>query len=170
MTNDQFSMTKEISMTEFPNKFFRGVTRHILRSLNLGHSLVILIALFAPVPLTHADSLLLRNATVHTVTKGTLSPGDVLIKDGRIAAVAAKIADPADRTLDLTGLHLFPGLVSPSTDLGLVEISGVRAVVDDRETGEFTPEVQSWMSVNPDSELIPVARANGLTHFASTPQ
>lgn len=126
--------------------------------------------LLVPASSVRADTLLLRNATVHTVAKGTLTPGDVLIKDGRIAAVADRIADPADRTLDLKGLHLYPGLISPSTDLGLVEISGVRASVDDRETGEFTPEVQSWMSVNPDSELIPVARANGVTHFAPTPQ
>jgi imidazolonepropionase-like amidohydrolase len=117
-----------------------------------------------------ADTLLLRGATIHTVSNGTLAPGDVLIKDGRIAAVAAHIGEPADRTMDLAGMHLFPGLISASTDLGLVEISGVRASVDDRETGEFTPEVQSWMSVNPDSELIPVARANGITHFAPTPQ
>ncbi len=72
--------------------------------------------------------------------------------------------------IDLKGLHLFPGLVSAGTDLGLVEIPGVRASVDDRETGEFTPEVESWLAVNPDSEMIPVARANGITHFAPTPQ
>lgn len=129
--------------------------------------LLALISLAAP---ASADSILLRGATVHTVAKGTLSIGDVLIRDGRIAAVAARIEDKADRVLDLKGLHLFPGLVSASTDLGLVEIAGVRASVDDRETGEFTPEVESWLAVNPDSELIPVARANGVTHFAPTPQ
>jgi imidazolonepropionase-like amidohydrolase len=130
-------------------------------------SLIALLALHAA---AFAETLLLRGATVHTVTKGTLAPGDVLVRDGRIAAVAARIEEPADRTIDLKGLHLFPGLVSPGTDLGLVEIAGVRATVDDRETGEFTPEVQSWMAVNPDSELIPVARANGVTHFAPIPQ
>ncbi len=117
-----------------------------------------------------AETLLLRGATVHTVSNGTLAPGDVLVRDGRIAAVAARIEEAADRTIDLNGLHLFPGLISPGTDLGLVEIAGVRASVDDRETGDFTPEVESWMAVNPDSELIPVARANGITHFAPIPQ
>ena len=118
----------------------------------------------------HAETLLLRGATVHTVAKGTLSPGDVLVRDGKIADVGARIDQTADRTVDLAGLHLFPGLISGATDLGLVEIGGVRATVDDRETGDFTPEVESWLAVNPDSELIPVARANGLTHFASVPQ
>ena len=118
----------------------------------------------------HAETLLLRGATVHTVAKGTLAPGDVLVRDGKIAAVAARIDEAADRTVDLAGLHLFPGLISAGTDLGLVEIAGVRATVDDRETGEFTPEVESWIAVNPDSELIPVARANGITHFVPVPQ
>jgi hypothetical protein len=68
------------------------------------------------------------------------------------------------------GCIFFPGLISAATDLGLLEIGGVRATVDDRETGDFTPEVESWLAVNPDSELIPVARANGLTHFVPVPQ
>ena len=132
--------------------------------------ITILVAFVALHAAASADTLLLRGATVHTVTNGTLAPGDVLVRDGRIAAVAARIDEAADCTIDLKGMHLFPGLVSPSTDLGLVEIAGVRASVDDREVGEFTPEVQSWMAVNPDSELIPVARANGITHFAPIPQ
>jgi imidazolonepropionase-like amidohydrolase len=118
----------------------------------------------------HADTLLLRGAVVHTVAKGALESGDVLVRDGKIVAVAERIDEKADRMLDLKGLHLYPGLVSASTDLGLVEIAALRAAVDDKETGEFTPEVESWNAVNPDSELIPVARANGITHFAPIPQ
>ncbi len=130
----------------------------------------ILCALVALAFTAHAETLLLRGATVHTVAKGTLTPGDVLVHDGKIAAVAARIDAAADRTVDLAGLHLFPGLIAAATDLGLVEIDGVRATVDAREAGDFTPEVESWLAVNPDSELIPVARANGLTHFAPVPQ
>jgi hypothetical protein len=50
-----------------------------------------------------------------------------------------------------------------------VEISSIRASLDDQETGEFTPEIESWTAVNPDSELIPVSRANGITHFVPVP-
>ncbi len=117
-----------------------------------------------------AETLLLRGATVHTVANGTLTPGDVLVRDGKIGTVAARIDEAADRTVDLAGLHLFPGLIAAATDLGLVEIDAVRATVDGHEAGDFTPEVESWLAVNPDSELIPVARANGLTHFVPVPQ
>lgn len=127
-------------------------------------------ALVAVTFTAHAETVLLRGATVHTVAQGTLTPGDVLVRDGKIAAVAARLDQTADRTVDLTGQHLFPGLISAATDLGLVELDGVRATIDDRETGDFTPEVESWLAVNPDSELIPVARANGVTHFVPVPQ
>ena len=36
--------------------------------------------------------------------------------------------------------------------------------------GEYTPDVESWIAVNPDSELIPVTRANGITYFEPVPQ
>lgn len=136
----------------------------------MNNSSAFFLAFLALTAIAPADTLLLRGATVHTVASGTLAPGDVLVRDGRIAAVAARLDDAADRTVDLSGLHLFPGLISAGTDLGLVEISAVRASVDDRETGEFTPEIESWTAVNPDSELIPVARANGITHFVPVPQ
>jgi len=130
----------------------------------------ILLALLLPAAGAPAETLLLRGATVHTVTHGTLAPGDVLVSDGRIAAVGTRLEVAADHFINLAGLHLFPGLVSASTDLGLVEISAVRASVDAEETGEFTPEIESWTAVNPDSELIPVSRANGITHFVPVPR
>jgi hypothetical protein len=51
----------------------------------------------------------------------------------------------------------------------LVEIDAVRATVDTREVGDYTPDVRSWLAVNPDSELLPVARANGITHIVPVP-
>ncbi len=45
-----------------------------------------------------AETLLLRGAAVHTVANGTLDPGDVLIRDGKIAAVAPRLDEPADRS------------------------------------------------------------------------
>lgn len=129
-----------------------------------------LLIAFPALPLPAADALLLRGATVHTVSGPVLSPGDVLISDGKISAVAKRIDSSEARVLDLSGLHLYPGLISAATELGLVEIAGVRATQDQSEVGQFTPEVEAWVAVNPDSELIPVARANGLTHFNAVPQ
>ncbi|HEY3860675.1 MAG TPA: amidohydrolase family protein [Verrucomicrobiae bacterium] len=115
-----------------------------------------------------AESLLLKNATVHPVSGPVISPGDVLIENGKVTQVG-RVDAKADKTIDLTGQHLYPGLVALNTDLGLVEIESVRATIDEEEVGAFVPEVQSWVAVNPDSELLPVARANGIAYFEPTP-
>ncbi len=116
-----------------------------------------------------AEALLLRGAVVHTVSGDTWRPGEVLIKSGLIAGVGSKLDETGARVLDLAGLHLYPGLIAATSSLGLTEIGAVRATQDTSEVGEFKPEVQSWIAVNPDSELLLVARANGITHALTVP-
>jgi imidazolonepropionase-like amidohydrolase len=116
-----------------------------------------------------AASLLLTGGIVHTVSGPTFTNASLLVRDGKIAAVGQTITEAADQTLDLKGQHVFPGLIAPMTVLGLQEIDGVRATRDTTESGDFHPDVLSWISVNPDSELLPVARANGYTHAQPIP-
>ncbi len=119
------------------------------------------------------EAILLKNAAVHTVTGGVLEHGAVLIQDGKIKAVVAAgeiNSLKTEKTIDLEGLHLYPGLIALDTALGLSEISGVRSTRDSTEVGDYSPDVQSWIAVNPDSELLPVARANGITHIEPAPQ
>ncbi len=126
-----------------------------------------------------AETILFTDAVVHTVTRGTIAKGAVLVQSNRITAVydftngsAVKLTVPADATfVNLRGQHLYPGLIAANTALGLSEIDAVRATQDTTETGEgFTPEVESWIAVNPDSEMLPVARANGIAYFEPVPQ
>src|SRR5262249_5740413 len=70
----------------------------------------------------------------------------------------------------LQGKHVYPGLVSPCTVLGLVEINSVRGTVDVAETGTINPNVRAEVEINPDSELLPVARANGITSALVVPR
>jgi imidazolonepropionase-like amidohydrolase len=130
-------------------------------------------AVFAAWPSATAEGILFTNAVVHTVSGPTHSPGFVLIDGDTIKAVGPAKAQPAAgeaQVVNLKGQHLYPGLIAPTTALGLMEIPAVRATVDTSEVGTYTPEVKSWLAVNPDSELIPVARANGITHFLPIPQ
>jgi imidazolonepropionase-like amidohydrolase len=130
--------------------------------------LLLAACLLAPAA-ARAQSLLLKNATVHPVSGPVLSPGDVLIENGKITQVG-HVDAKADQVVDLTGQHLYPGLLALDTPLGLLEIEEVRATLDLEEVGQFVPEVQSWVAVNPDSELLPVARANGIAYFEPTPE
>jgi len=115
-----------------------------------------------------AASLRLDGGTIHTAAGPVLTHASLLVRDGRLAAVG-EVTEPADRAVDLAGMHVFPGLIAPTTLLGLQEIDAVRATRDSTEVGAWTPEVAAWVSVNPDSELIPVARANGFTHAQPIP-
>jgi imidazolonepropionase-like amidohydrolase len=117
-----------------------------------------------------AKSLLFKNAIVHTVAKGDIENGQVLITDGKISAVAKSDENlQADETIDLKGAHVYPGFINAAGWLGLVEIDAIRATHDMSESGRFTPDVKAWLSVNPDSELLAVARANGITHTVAVP-
>jgi imidazolonepropionase-like amidohydrolase len=59
-----------------------------------------------------SQTILIRNATVMTVTKGTLENGSVLVQDGKIAAIGKSLNALADATIvDATGKFLTPGLI-----------------------------------------------------------
>lgn len=67
---------------------------------------------------THAQSqgpsteTLIRNATVLTITRGTLSNSDVLIRNGKIAAVGTNLKASANaRAIDGTNKYVMPGIV-----------------------------------------------------------
>jgi len=65
-----------------------------------------------------AGATLIKNATVLTVTKGTLKNTDVLIQNGKIAQIGANIAAPAGATvIDATGKFLMPGIIDPHTHM-----------------------------------------------------
>ena len=151
-------MTPEPIFSPFPPRRFEPATL-----------LVFLYLAALPTVCLAAESLLLTGATVYTVSGETLSPGQVLIKGGKIAAVGSTVAADGATVIDLKGLHLYPGLIALNTVLGIEEIEAVRATQDTTEVGEYTPDVESWIAVNPDSELIPVARANGIAYFEPVP-
>ena len=146
-----------------------GLLAALPRSLHSCLSVVIFLLLFLTLSAA-AASFVLTGATVHTISGETFSPGQVLIKDGKIAEVGKTVSAAGTQTINLTGKHLYPGMIALNTVLGLTEISGVRSTQDTTEVGDYTPDVESWIAVNPDSELIPVARANGIAYFQPVPQ
>ena len=69
-------------------------------------------ALTAPAAGAQDQATLIRNATVLTVTRGTIENGDVLIRNGKIAAVGKNLKAPAGATvIDATGMYLLPGII-----------------------------------------------------------
>ncbi len=59
-----------------------------------------------------SDVILIKNATILTVTKGTIKNGSVLIRNGKIAEVGASVAPPAGATvIDGTNMFVAPGTI-----------------------------------------------------------
>lgn len=114
--------------------------------------------------------IVLKGGDVYTVANGTLRGTDLLFENGRITEIGRDISPPdGAEIIDVTGMRVYPGLIAPETGIGLTEIGAVRATRDNSETGSITPEVQSHIAYNPDSEIIPTIRSNGITTVIVTP-
>jgi imidazolonepropionase-like amidohydrolase len=116
-------------------------------------------------------AILLAGGDVYTVSGEVVRGGQVLFDEGRIVAVGKSVQAPSDvKRVDVAGKRVYPGLFAAGNDLGLVEVRSVRGTTDAAETGELNPNIRAEVAVNPDSELIPVARANGVLLNLTLPE
>ena len=117
-------------------------------------------------------SFYLTNATIHVGNGKVIKNGTVKVTNGKIEAVGDNILVPAaaDNVTDLQGQDLYPGLILPTSTLGLVEISAVRATQDVREIGDMNPSVRSIVAYNTDSKVINTLRSNGILIANVVPQ
>jgi imidazolonepropionase-like amidohydrolase len=112
----------------------------------------------------------LVNATIHTVSNGMIENGVVLIHGERIEFVGNNVKPTADYTvIDLTGKHIWPGMIDAGTSLGLVEISAIPVTVDNAELGNFNPNMRAFTAINPNSAAIAVNRVEGVTTVIAEP-
>lgn len=112
----------------------------------------------------------ITHTTVHVGNGTVLNDATVVFEKGKITAVGVGVAVPKGATeIDGTGKQVYPGLILPSSFLGLKEItSGVRGSNDLQEIGENNADIRSIVSYNTDSKVTNVLRANGilLAHIA----
>jgi len=117
-------------------------------------------------------SFYLTNATIHVGNGKVINNGTIKVTNGKIEAVGNNISIPggADNVTDLKGQDLYPGLILPTSTLGLIEISSVRATQDAREIGDLNPSVRSIVAYNTDSKVINTLRSNGILIANIVPQ
>jgi len=109
-------------------------------------------------------------AAIHPVSSPSIKEGALLFDKGKIVAVGRDVPIPGQaKRIDGRGMHVYPALFNAYSNLGLTEIGAVRATRDYSEAGQINPNVKAEVAVNPDSELIPVARAGGLLLSLSAP-
>jgi hypothetical protein len=136
-------------------------------------------ACLVAMPDSRAQDLLIRGARVHTLSaQGTLPDADVLVRDGRIAALGPALGVPPGTTvIEARGRPVTPGLFGGLTAIGLEEVTLERSTVDSSlsvgasalKDAQWRPEFDVALAFNPDSVLIPVARVEGLTWTVLAP-
>jgi imidazolonepropionase-like amidohydrolase len=102
---------------------------------------------------------LIRNATILTVTNGTIENGSILIRDGKIAAVGRDVAAPAGATIvDATGKYVTPGIIDAHSHIatdavneGSISVSamvGIEDVLDPDDVAIYRALAGGVTSVN----------------------
>jgi imidazolonepropionase-like amidohydrolase len=124
-------------------------------------------------PATRQDKpVYLTNATIHVGNGQVISNGTLAFSKGKITAVGSNVpAAGSDVTVvDLKGQHVYPGIIAPESQLGLIEFESVRATIDVKEVGEINPSVRSIIAYNADSKVINTLRSNGILLAQVTPE
>lgn len=139
--------------------------------MRLGVCLVAGLAVIA-MPLA-AQTVAITGARIHPVSGPVIENGTVLIRDGRIAAVGANVAVPANATrIDAAGKWVTPGIFNATTTLGVTEIGAVGETNDTRAQGVndgVTAAFRVWEGFNPASPLLQVTKNDGITTVGVIP-
>lgn len=117
-----------------------------------------------PIAITHAEAWTM--AVADPVKDAT-----IVIDGGRIVSVTAGGAVPSGvQVIDAKGRPVTPGLVNSATQLGLIEVSSAAGTRDQSsEAHGIGPGFDVSMGLNPNSALIALARADGVTGALSYP-
>ena len=115
--------------------------------------------------------VVIRNAMIMTATGQEIPNGSILLKDGRIVAVGAKVDAPSDAVVvDGTDKYVTPGLIDDHSHLGVYAAPGTDAESDGNEaTNPVTAEVWAEHSFWPQDPQIPLAIAGGITTIQALP-
>lgn len=126
-----------------------------------------------PVP-AQKGSFFITHATIHIGNGQVIPDGTIKVTNGKIESVGGSNGSPAAsgiKVIDATGKHVYPGLISSITNLGLREVSGgVRGTNDFAEIGDINPSVRAIVAYNTDSKVIGTLRSNGILLANIIPQ
>jgi imidazolonepropionase-like amidohydrolase len=111
----------------------------------------------------------LVGGNLHPVAGPEIKGGTLVIAGGKIAAIGpagGTAIPPEAQTIEMNGLDIWPGMVDAGSNVGLFEIGSLAETQDHSDAAQYQPELRSSTALHPDSEHIPVTRANGiLTSF-----
>ena len=123
---------------------------------------------YAPLP---SKTTVIRHAHVYTGAGDEIADSDVLMRDGKIAAVGPHVDAPADAAVvDGKGKFVTPGIIDVHSHLGVYPSPQVDALANGNElTNPDTAQVRAENSVWPQDEGFNTARAGGVTTLEILP-
>tara|TARA_B100000614_G_scaffold228218_1_gene219855 strand:- start:475 stop:1707 length:1233 start_codon:yes stop_codon:yes gene_type:complete len=114
-----------------------------------------------------ANSILIKAGQINDGL-GNSFIGDILIVDEKIVEVGKFLNSSSAKIIEAKGKPVTPGLISPISNIGVVEINALDVTNDD-SPDFFGPGFSVFNAFNPHSTLIPWNRSNGVTSSISTP-
>ena len=114
-----------------------------------------------------ANSIIIKSGQINDGL-GNSFIGDILIVDEKIVEVGKFLNSSSAKIIEAKGKPVTPGLISPISNIGVVEINALDVTNDD-SPDFFGPGFSVFNAFNPHSTLIPWNRSNGVTSSISTP-
>jgi imidazolonepropionase-like amidohydrolase len=126
-----------------------------------------------PVPAKPQEKpIALMGGVAHLGNGQVINNSIVAFDRGKLTHVADASTNPnlsGYEIIRIDGKHVYPGFILPNSQVGLQEVSSIRAMNDFQERGDINPNVRSLISYNTDSEYIPTFRFNGVLLTETTP-
>jgi imidazolonepropionase-like amidohydrolase len=133
-------------------------------------ALSLMMEVHAQSPKAKGGVFVLTNATIETVTKGTINNGTLVIRNGKIEAIGTNVPVPQGaEVIDCKGQFIYPGMIDGGSRIGLYEIGQIPQASDERDLGEVIPQMSALTAINPNSVAIPITRVSGVTTLLSSP-
>lgn len=109
-------------------------------------------------------------ATIHPVVGPDIASGTVVIQNGKILAVGQNVPVPGGASVvNGNGLHVYPGFFDGQSSIGLMEISPIPVMNDNREFGSYNADLDSLTNLWVESAHFGPAKFNGVTNVFSAP-
>ncbi len=146
--------------------------------LTLVATFSIVISCFAQADISPAKpqtkKIIVLGGTLHIGNGQVIPNGYVVLEKGKITGVGdatvVKFSNADTQIINSSGKHIYPGLIAPLTNLGLVEYESVKATLDFYEIGNLNPHIRSLIAYNTDSKVPATLRSNGVLMAQVAPQ
>ena len=148
------------------------IMKNVILSLTLfAVSMMLAPALQAQIPAPkQSEPIALVGGTIHTLAGDVIENGTLLFEEGKITAIGTNVNVPSGaRTKDVSGKHIYPGLIDSYNQMGIYEIGAVGMTVDVNEQGSINPNILPERAFHPESRHIGIARSAGVLTSVTSP-